>query len=128
LEVPSARFGDGRVEGLRLTFEAGRIVDWTAAAGAEHFRQSLADQPALAWFRELAIGMNPRLVAPPGEERIPYYGYGSGVVRLSLGDNRELGGNVRGTGTRWLLFTDASVEAGGRPIVEAGRLVLADEP
>lgn len=36
-------------------------------------------------------------VAPPEENPwIPYYGYGAGVVRLSLRDNSELGGEVRG--------------------------------
>ncbi len=33
------------------------------------------------------------------QERVPwisYYGYGAGVVRLSLGDNSELGGSVVG--------------------------------
>ncbi len=45
-------------------------------------------------FREFALGFNPLLAVPEREPWIPYYGYGAGVVRLSLGDNSELGGAV----------------------------------
>jgi len=45
------------------------------------------------------------------------------VVRMSLGDNEELGGSVRGGGRRWFFFPDATVEAGGQVIVERGKLV-----
>ena len=123
LVVPWARFGDSRVEDLRLTFTAGRLSEWNARSGGESFAAALEAQPALAWFRELAIGMNPVLVAPPGDERVPYYGYGGGVVRLGLGNNSELGGAVTGTGVRWLFFPEATVEVAGRRLVDGGRLV-----
>jgi hypothetical protein len=38
-------------------------------------------------FREFALGLNPLLAVPDRTPWIPYYGYGAGVVRLSLGDN-----------------------------------------
>jgi hypothetical protein len=41
---------------------------------------------------------------------------------MSLGDNNELGGAVRGGGIRWLFFPDATVVAGGETLVERGRL------
>ena len=62
-------------------------------------------------------------MVPPGETALPYYGYGAGVIRMSLGDNTELGGGVRGRTVRWFFFPDATVRAGGRDIVRAGRLV-----
>jgi hypothetical protein len=43
---------------------------------------------------------------------------------MSLGDNSELGGSVRGGGIRWLFFPDATVVAGRRSLVDRGRLVL----
>lgn len=122
LVVPWARFDGGRVEGLRLTFEQGSLVAWSADSGIEHYEAALAAQPVLGWFREIAIGLNPKLLAPPGDERIPYYGYGAGVVRLSLGNNQELGGNVGGVGARWFFFPDATVEVDGTLLVEQGRL------
>jgi hypothetical protein len=53
---------------------------------------------------------------------IPYYGYGAGVVRLSLGDNSELGGSVRGGYVRWNFFVDTTVAVGGDVWVENGKL------
>ena len=53
-------------------------------------------------------------IAVPGiNPWIPYYGYGAGVVRLSLGDNSELGGNVGGGYVRWNFFTDTTVTIDG---------------
>ena len=46
---------------------------------------------------------------PHGQTALPYYGYGDAVVRLSLGDNEEVGGSVRGGGVRWLFFPDTTV-------------------
>lgn len=75
-------------------------------------------------FREFALGFNPLLAIPTvGEPWIPYYGYGAGVVRLSLGDNTELGGKVGGGYVRWNFFTDATVTVGGEVWVRDGRLV-----
>lgn len=54
---------------------------------------------------------------------IPYYGYGAGVVRLSLGDNSELGGKVTGGYVRWNFFTDATVSVAGETWVSEGKLV-----
>jgi len=45
------------------------------------------------------------------------------VVRLSLGDNSEIGGNVEGDYVRWNFFLDASVSINGETWVEDGRLV-----
>jgi hypothetical protein len=53
---------------------------------------------------------------------IPYAGYGAGVVRLSLGDNTELGGKVQGGASRWLFFPDATVTVGSTVLVKDGRL------
>jgi hypothetical protein len=82
----------------------------------------VASDPAASRFRELGLGFNPRLVVPQGESALPYYGYGSGVVRMSLGDNTELGGNVRGDVVRWLFFPNATVHVGSDVIVRDGKL------
>lgn len=122
LVIPRARFGDGTVESARLVFRKGRVESWSAAAGEEHLAHAFETQPALAWFREIGIGFNPRLVAPQGDGRIPYYGYGDGAVRLSLGNNLELGGEVSGNGVRWMFFPGATVRVGETTLVDRGRL------
>ena len=83
----------------------------------------LKDVPGASSFREFCLGFNPRLTVNPTDTVMPYYGYGAGVVRLSLGDNTELAGNVRGGFVAWMFFPDTTVTAGGETIVKEGRLV-----
>ena len=73
-------------------------------------------------FREFGLGFNPALTVEPDSDVMPYFGYGAGVVRLSLGDNTELGGAVTGGFARWFFFPDATVEVVSRTIVRDGKL------
>jgi hypothetical protein len=126
LVVPAARLlGDARATGIRLEFERGKIVRSTAETGQEALDAYLASSPTLKSFRELGLGFNPKLQRPAGSPYLPYYGYGDAVVRLSLGDNTELAGDVRGGASRWLFFPDATITVDGETIVENGRLAAA---
>jgi hypothetical protein len=118
---PSTMARAGRV---RFEFERGRIVRATAGDGQSELDSWLAANPALTHFREFCVGFNPKLSMNPGASVVPYYGYGAGVVRLSLGDNEELGGTVRGGAVRWNFIADATVEVGGQALVKDGRLVV----
>jgi len=116
---------DGRpVEGLALTIEAGLVTGVSATRGQAAAEAELAGVPAEARaFREFALGFNPLLAVPERSPWIPYYGYGAGVVRLSLGDNSEFGGEVGGGYVRWNFFTDTTVTVDGDVWVDDGRLV-----
>ncbi len=119
---------DGRpVEGLKLRFSKGRVVDIVAASGKEAVEAELrkAGDAARA-FREIGLGFNPLLAVPERAPWIPYYGYGAGVVRLSLGDNSELGGAVAAAAgqpayVRWNFFTDLTVTVGDAVWVRNGK-------
>ena len=115
---------DGRpVEGLKLRFSSGRVVEVTASSGKEAAEAEMRRSPeAGTAFREFALGFNPLLAVPDRNPWIPYYGYGSGVVRLSLGDNSELGGKVTGGYVRWNFFTDLTVTIGATTWVRNGQL------
>jgi aminopeptidase len=115
---------DGRaVDGLKLRFMKGRVVEVAAASGKEAVEAEMkAAGEAGRAFREFALGFNPLLAVPEREPWIPYYGYGSGVVRLSLGDNSELGGAVTGGYVRWNFFTDLTVTVGSTTWVRGGRM------
>jgi len=115
---------DGRpVDGLRLRFSKGRVIEITARSGEDAVEAEMQKAGASGRaFREFALGMNPLLAVPERQPWIPYYGYGSGVVRLSLGDNTELGGNVAGGYVRWNFFTDLTVMVGGTTWVRGGRM------
>jgi leucyl aminopeptidase (aminopeptidase T) len=121
--LPEARFGGVTAKRVVLQLDNGRITRIAAAEGLEAVKEALAKGGDAAMrFREFALGFNPRLAVEPGSRIVPYYGYGAGVVRLSLGGNGELGGSVAGDFARWLFFTDASVHVDFRYVVKNGRL------
>lgn len=117
---------DGRpVDGLKVRFERGEAVSVTASSGAGAAEAEMARVPqAGRHFREFALGLNPLLAVPERTPWIPYYGYGAGVVRLSLGDDTELGGTTGGGYVRWNFFTDATVTFGDEVWVRDGRMVM----
>jgi len=124
---------DGRpAEGLKLRFMKGRVVEITASSGRDAVEAEMqkagpstgSGQAPGRSFREFALGFNPLLAVPERAPWIPYYGYGAGVVRLSLGDNTELGGIVTGGYVRWNFFTDLTVTIGSTTWVRGGKLVM----
>jgi leucyl aminopeptidase (aminopeptidase T) len=122
--IPSARFDEIVVKNLKLQILQGRITLISADENGDAAEKALKEAGDVALrFREFGLGMNPKLISEEGSDVLPYYGYGAGVVRLSLGDNQELGGNVRGGYVRWFFFPDATVRAGNKIIVRDGKLV-----
>jgi leucyl aminopeptidase (aminopeptidase T) len=125
LAVPGQDFGGRYVGTLRVAFRDGRVTGLTSDHHAEYVQalwaQETGDRDRVA---EFSIGVNPELVPQPGIAEIPYYGYGAGVVRVSIGDNWESGGTNRSSFHVWLFLTDATVTAGDRTLVDRGRLTL----
>jgi leucyl aminopeptidase (aminopeptidase T) len=121
LAVP--RWGGG--EDVRFEFRKGRVVSVTARTAQdrvlEAWKRETGDKDRVA---ELVIGMNPKLPATGPGGRLPYYGYGAGVLRVALGDNWESGGTNRSSMEAWFYITDATIEADDTVLVQAGRLVL----
>ena len=121
---PPSQWSGKAVTGLVLTFEAGNVVAISAESGQEAVEAEMAGAgPSARAFREFALGFHPLLVVPEDNPWIPYYGYGAGVVRLSLGDNSELGGDVHGGYVRWNFFADTTVTIDGDVWVSDGKLV-----
>jgi hypothetical protein len=125
IAFPPASWDSTRVEGLVLSFARGRVIGISATTGRDAVeREMTAGGPSARSFREFALGLNPMLVLQTdGRRWIPYYGYGAGVIRLSLGDNTELGGVVSGEYVRWNFFTDATVTVGNTVWVRDGQFV-----
>jgi hypothetical protein len=128
IRFPDAQWDGHLVRGLKLTFTEGQVSGINADSGEEYVYEEIGKVESSAGrkFREFALGMNPLLVIQKdkaGQPWIPYYGYGEGIVRLSLGDNTELGGKVTGGYVRWNFFTDATVTVGDETWVREGVLV-----
>ena len=123
IAFPNAMWGDQRVEGLIVTFKKGKIIDITATEGLEFVKSKLETGKEGYLFRELGVGFNPMLAVTDDNQRILHYGYGAGIVRISFGNNAELGGVVGGDFVRINLFVDATVMVGKDVWVKEGRLM-----
>ncbi len=130
LVFPPAVWNGRQVAAVKLTLASGKVTEIAAEPGpGEPATRSAAEAeliqggPAAHSFREFALGFNPELAVPAASPFIPYYGYGAGVVRLSLGDNSELGGQVKGPYVRWNFFADTTVTVDGKAWVRDGKLL-----
>lgn len=124
IAFPDSPWSNQMAEGVVMTIKSGKVVDVKAEKNIEGVTDELnGGGEAAKSFREFALGFNPLLAIPESNSWIPYYGYGAGVVRLSLGDNTELGGKVTGGWVRWNFFTDATVTVGDEVWVENGKLI-----
>lgn len=117
---------DTRSPILRVTFAKGRVTTFESKRGAEAivstWQKATGDKSIPG---ELVIGTNPELKSVLPSGFMPYYGYGSGVVRLAVGDNWESGGTNRSSNGEVLLFIpNATVTAKGRVVVKDGQLMV----
>jgi len=127
--IPKARFPKGLAVNVMIEVRHGDVTGVTADSNVDAVNSALeAGSEAAHRFREFALGFNPKLKTKANATTLPYYGYGAGVVRMSLGDNSELGGEVSGGFVRWFFFPDATVEVDGRPLTDQGKLIDAYQP
>lgn len=116
----------GFTNDLELRFRAGHLVELTAGDKTEALQT--------AWYAhtgdkdrvsEVVFGANPLLpVTLPGSRMPVYWAFGAGGFRFHLGDIVESGGPFQSSLSGELWFTDATVEADGRTIIDKGRLVV----
>lgn len=129
LVIPKARLQGKTARNIQFAIEDGRITRVAAGENLDAVEAELqSGGDAARRFREFGLGFNPRLETIEGSEVLPYFGYGAGVVRMSLGDNEELGGDVRGGYRRWFFFPDATVEVDGETLVRDGELLVRSSP
>jgi len=116
-------------QGLRFHFEGGRIrsleTDGDQAALDRAWQAETGYKDRLG---ELVLGCNPLLRRVDGLAFPPYHGFGDAVLRLTIGENIESGGQNRSSLHRWLMFFDADIHAGGDLIVSKGRLTEPTRP
>ncbi|MFQ5528279.1 MAG: M28 family peptidase [Thermoanaerobaculia bacterium] len=121
---PDSYWSGEFVRAPRLVFSRGKVTAISAAGNEDAVRDELRNGgDAARHLRAFALGFNPHLAVPEDDPWVPYYGYGAGVVRLSLGQNSDLGGDVEGEYSRWNFFIDATVDIDGERWVEEGRLL-----
>ncbi len=106
------------VEGARLVFEGGRIIDASARAGEEHLLRTLDTDDGSRRIGELGIGCNPGIQRymknVAFDEKI------DGTVHLALGNSYSFTGGINLSAVHWDLVKD--LRPGGRLYAD-GRLV-----
>jgi leucyl aminopeptidase (aminopeptidase T) len=111
-------------DGLRIVFEKGRVRRLETSGDQKALDRAFAEESGdKDRLGEFVLGCNPLLTPVEGTGFRPYYGFGDGVIRLTLGENIESGGANRASLHRWLFLTDGSVSVGGRAIVHNGAIV-----
>lgn len=111
--VPSSASGSV-VRGVRLRFEAGRVVEASAEEGEDLLRAQLEADPGARFLGELGIGTNFRIREPIlntlYDEKI------GGTVHLALGRSYAETGGTNRSAIHWDLITD--LRAGGELLVD----------
>ncbi len=128
IALPRLSLEEGAAEGVVLEYEHGQIVRMNAKkneAGLRAYFEKIGGD--VDRIGEIVLGTNPLLAERLPSGFPPYYGYGSGYLRISLGDNWESGGFLRSPASNpvWLIFDRASLAAGDKILVTEGKLTEA---
>ena len=111
--------------GLRIHFRGGTITRLETGGDQKLLdRLWAAETGDKDRLGEMVLGCNPLLRKVAGSGFPPYYGFGEGVLRLTIGDNRESGGANRSSLHRWLFLLDATIRVGDIVLVKDGKFAL----
>jgi aminopeptidase len=122
--------GSRVVEGVRLVFRAGRVVEASAANGEDFLVRMLDQDPGARILGEVALGCNYAITRPTRnpllDEKI------GGTFHLALGASYPGSGGTNQSALHWDMVGDlrrgGRVEADGRVISAGGRFVDAAWP
>ena len=102
-EFPAHHAG-GHVEGMRLVFRGGEVVEATARSGEELLHQALATDDGAKRLGELGIGCNEGITRPMGsalfDEKI------AGTIHLALGGSYTFLGGTNDSRIHWDVVKD----------------------
>ena len=121
--VPSSPRGVA-VNGVRLTFEGGRVVEASAETGDDYLQAALASDQGARFLGELGIGTNTGIDRATGsvllDEKI------AGTIHLALGRSYPETGGANASALHWDLILDlregGAVYADGDPLIRGGLL------
>jgi leucyl aminopeptidase (aminopeptidase T) len=120
--VDAFRFQGTPVEGLRLTFQNGKLTEMTAESGLEGVKAAYdAAGAGKDQLGVIDIGLNPALQVQP-DDRLRSW-VSSGIVSISIGSNLWAGGSNNASYGFAGHIAGATVMADGTAIVENGQLV-----
>jgi aminopeptidase len=107
--IPSSPRG-AQVEGIRLRFADGKVVEASAEQGGDYLQAALRTDPGARFLGELGIGTNPGIDRPTGsillDEKM------AGTVHLALGRSYPETGGTNSSALHWDMICD--LRDGGR--------------
>ena len=121
-----AIFGGRSVEGIRLEFEGGRVVDASATKNEDYLLKTLDTDPGGRVLGELGIGTNYGIERFTGEllldEKM------GGTVHLALGASYPESGGVNESAIHWDMVCDlrrgGTITVDGDRLMEDGKLLV----
>jgi len=124
-EFPAVYFGH-EVDGVRLVFDGGRIVDASARAGEDFLLRTLDTDDGARRLGELGIGCNPAIQRfmknVAFDEKI------DGTVHLALGNSYTFTGGTNKSAVHWDIVKDlrtaGQLHVDGRLVQENGRWLI----
>lgn len=124
-EFPAVYFGN-EVDGVRLVFDGGRVVDASARVGEDFLLQTLDTDPGARRLGELGLGCNPgiqrHMKNVAFDEKI------DGTVHLALGNSYTFTGGRNASAVHWDIVKDlrgdGCLYVDGRLVQEHGAWTL----
>jgi len=120
-----AIYGGREVEGIRLTFQDGRVVEATADKGEDYLQALLDQDPGARYLGEVAFGLNYNIRRFTGDilfdEKI------GGTFHIALGQSYPQTGGRNQSGLHWDLICDlreGEVFADGERCCAGGRFAI----
>jgi leucyl aminopeptidase (aminopeptidase T) len=116
-------FQGSEIEGLTLTFQAGKLASMTAKSGLEPLKASYdAAGPGKEVFGGIDIGINPNVRLVPGSRMVGYMP--AGMVTVWIGNNFWAGGENNVGYYMSNSLPGSTLEVDGKVLVEKGVLKL----
>jgi leucyl aminopeptidase (aminopeptidase T) len=120
--IPGYKHRGELIRGVQFEFVDGKVRGLRAEQGEATVKDILSQSKALEMLGIVSIGLNPAWkVIEKGDVQFQP-GDGAGMVWLTLGYNKILGGEITEVGGHGLPVTNATVRIGGQIVVEDGKL------
>ena len=124
-EFPAVYLGR-QVEGARLVFREGRVVEATAEAGEDFLRQMLETDAGARRLGELGLGCNPRITR--FTQNVLFDEKIDGTVHLALGGSYTYAGGRNESAIHWDMVKDlrpgGELHADGELVQRDGRWLI----
>ena len=110
------------IEGIKLTFKAGKLISMTAKSGLEPLKAMYdAAGPGKEEFSFIDIGINPDVKVKPGSMLLSWIP--SGMMTIGIGNNIWAGGENKTPYAYNFFMPGSTVKVDGKILVDNGELI-----